>query len=191
MNNPKTMAAIAALLISLNATAQFKLPINNAFRSDVQKVVADYPHQFHSIRGEVLTTNPQTVEYACLLRPGGAQESTIVAYSSSDKPVYSWQATMLSTEDFYEAEQKYKWLYHQLKGLNVSYVADQYTLRGNYEMPNESISFTTSTLSVQAPPTPLQKLRVEVAMRYEFPDWKVSLLVYEKEKEDVEGSMMD
>lgn len=191
MKNVKTMSCIAILLMSLNAAAQFKLPINNALRSDVQKVVEDYPHQFNSIRGEVRATNPQTVEYACLLHPGGAQESTIVAYSASDKPIYSWQAVMLSTEDFNEAQQKYKWLFHQLKGLNVTYVSDQYTLRGNYEIPDESIGFTTSTLSVQAPPTPLQKLRVEVAIRYEFPEWRVSLLVYEKEREDVEGSMMD
>ncbi len=182
----KTLFTFSALLCLITASAQLRLAVPNSFRNDVQKVVEDFPHQFASLRGEEMVKNPQSVEYASLLIPNGAQQSTIVKYSSLNNSVYSWQALMLTTEDFEQAQKKYKWLYQQLRGMNVKYVADLYTLRGIYEVPDESRRFTTSVLTLQAPPTPLQKLKIEVSMEFEFPEWKVSLLVYEKEREDVE-----
>jgi hypothetical protein len=32
----------------------------------------------------------------------------------------------------------------------------------------------------------LKKMKVEVSMQFEFPEWKVLVLVYEKEREDTE-----
>lgn len=182
----------AASLCSLATHAQLRLPIPNAFRSDVQKVVADFPSQFAALRGDVRMTNPQTVEYASLVQIDKAEDCIITRYSSNAKPVYSMQAVMLHTEDFKEAEKKYKWLFTQLKGMNVKYVVDQYTLQGVYEAPAEERKFTTSTLAVAHPPQALQKLRVEVSMQFEFPEWKVSLTVFEKEKDDDEmGDIAD
>lgn len=182
-NLPKCLLA-AALFCSVTSHAQLHLPLPNAFRSDVQKVVADFPSQFESLRGDVLMTNPQTVEYASLLQVDKAQECVITKYSSNIKPVYTLQAVMLRTEDFAEAEKRYKWIFAQLKGMNVKYVVDQYTLHGTYETPTEERKFTTSTLALANPPEPLQKLRIEVSMQFEFPEWKVALTVFEKEKDD-------
>ncbi|MER3464686.1 MAG: hypothetical protein C4329_10060, partial [Chitinophagaceae bacterium] len=90
------------LAFSLSAQSQFKLPslnpANNAFKADIQKVIEDYPHQFASLRGKVIEKNPQSVEYASLVKPQGAQESSIMRYSSNKKEVYTWQAVMLATE---------------------------------------------------------------------------------------------
>lgn len=189
--NQTTLLLAAAFLCSVTAQAQLRLPISNAFRSDVQKVVADFPSQFASLRGDVLITNPQTVEYASLVQVDKAEECIITRYSSNAKPVYSLYALMLSTENFSEAEKRYKWLYTQLKGMNVKYVVDQYTLHGAYEAPAEERKFTTSMLAVAHPPEALQKLRIEVSMQFEFPEWKVGLTVFEKEKEDEEQGELD
>lgn len=186
MKYPKTFITVSLVFASIVSSAQFKLPINNAFRNDFQKVVESYPHQFEEIRGEVVEKNPQSVAYASLLKPSGAQESMIMQYSSDQKAIYSWEAVMLTTEDFEEAEKKYKWLFNQLKGLNVKYVADLYTLRGTYEIPEESRKFTTSVLTLHEPPMQLQKLKVEISMRFEFPEWKVGMTVFEKEREDTD-----
>ena len=93
---------------------------------------------------------------------------------------------MMVTEDFEAASKKYKTLFHQLKGANVYYIKDQYTLKGNYDVAEESRGFATSTLALDNPPAPLQKLRVDINLQFEFPEWKVSLAVYEKEREDDE-----
>lgn len=175
---------MAALLLFSAAHAQVRLPINNAFRNNVQKVVEDFPSRFASLKGEELVTNPQTVQYASLLTMDQAESCIITQYSSSNRQVYTWQAVMLSTEDFNEAVKKYKWMYNQLKGLNVKYVVDLYTLRGTYEAPTEDRKFWTSNLVVADAPEPLQKLRIEVAMQFEFPEWKVLLTVFEKERDD-------
>jgi hypothetical protein len=177
---------LTMLLMAFNANAQLKLPGISSFRSDFQKVVEDFAHGFSSIKGEETVKNPQTIEYASKITPDGTTESTVTEYSTDGKPVYSWQALAISTESFAEAEKKYKWLFNQLKGMNVTYVVDQYTLRGKYEPPTEEIGFSTSELSLFNPPPPLRKLKVEVSMQFEFPEWRVSLLVFEKEKEDDE-----
>ncbi len=93
---------------------------------------------------------------------------------------------MLTTENFEEAVKKYKWLFHQVKGMNIKYVADQYTMGGKYEEPVQTLKFTTSVLAVAFPPSRFQKLKIEVSMHFEFPLWKVGLSVYEKEREDHE-----
>ena len=184
--NQAKLIAIGSILFFTSAKAQFKLPVNNALRSDVQKLVADFPHGFQSLRGDELVVNPQTVEYASLLKIDKAIECSIIRYSSNSKPVYSWHAVMLSTEDFEEAAKKYKWIFNQLKGMNVTYTVDKYTLKGTFEAPEESRKFMTSVLTVIAPPSPLQKLKIEVNMNFEFPEWKVTLDVFEKEKDDNE-----
>ena len=168
------------------ASAQLKLPVNNALRSDFQKIISAYPQHFDGVRGEIINQNPQSVEYVSNIKVGNAEECTVIKYSSGLKPVYSWQGMMFRSEDFEEASKKYKAVFIQLKGLNVFYVKDQYTLRGEFEEADESRKFTTSLLAPVNPPEPLKKLKIEVSLNFEFPEWKVNLLVYEKEREDDE-----
>ena len=70
--------------------------------------------------------------------------------------------------------------------MNVTYVEDQYTLDGKYEAPEESIGFAISTLTLANPPSPLKKMKIEVSLNFEFPEWKVGLSIFEKEREDDE-----
>lgn len=186
MKTTQLTVLLAALFCSFATYAQLRLPVTNAFRADVQKAVADFPSQFATLRGEVRITNPQTVEYASLLQVDKAEDCTITQYSANSKPVYSLHALMLSTEDFAEAEKRYKWLFTQLKGMNVKYVVDQYTLQGTYEAPAEERVFNTSTLAVAQAPEALKKLRIEVSMQFEFPEWKVAITVFERERDDDE-----
>ena len=84
------------------ASAQLKLGITSSFRSDFQKIMAEYPEHFESIRGEVINQNPQTVEYASQLKLTDAEECIITKYSSGGKPVYSWQALIFTSENYLE-----------------------------------------------------------------------------------------
>jgi len=193
MKSPLIVAIAFCLFTTANA--RLKIPVkgntNSGLRSDLQKVVEAVPYQFQDMRGKVVANSPRTVEYASLVKPAGAQETLIVKYSSEAKPVYSWQSVLLTTEDYEEAAKKYKTVYNQLKGMNITYVVDKYTLRGAYEAPDESRGFATSVLTPAHPPAALKKLKVEVSMQYEFPEWKVAVMVYEKEKEDEEQYMDD
>ncbi|GAA4338860.1 hypothetical protein [Flaviaesturariibacter amylovorans] len=183
------LAALAgAFLLSLSAIAQNRTSsdVSPSFRGDVQKVVADFAHGFSSIRGRQLDHDPQTIEYASLVRPEGSKETSITQYSAHGKPVYSWQTVLLRTEDYADAAKKYKWAFGELKGMNVRYVVDQYTLEGKLDKPDESRNFASSELRLAHPPEPLRKLKVRVQLQYEMPEWKVSIMVFEQEKEDDE-----
>lgn len=198
MKCPRLLTAVTAILLCSSASAQLglkfpavkssssSLPLSSSFRNDIQKVVDEYPRHYASIRGEVINKNPQTVEYASKVKPEGVQDASIMKYSALGKEVVTWQSTVLVTEDYEAAAKKYKWLYQQLKGMNIRYVADQYTLRGPYAEPDESVGFATSVLTPDHPPVPLARMKVEVQLSFEFPEWKVSLLIYDKEREDEE-----
>ncbi|MCU7552775.1 hypothetical protein OCK74_26895 [Chitinophagaceae bacterium LB-8] len=191
MKRKLPLTALITVFITFSTSAQFKaitshLPVTNSVKGDIQKVVADFPYHFQNIRGEMLDKGPQSIEYASTLKVGDLKQCSIMQYSSGTKYIYSWQAMMLINEDFETAAKKYKSLYQQLKGSNVYYVKDQYTLKGDYDAADESKGFATSTLALADPPAPLKKLRIDINLQFEFPEWKVSLVVYEKEREDDE-----
>ena len=186
--------------ISSFAQTQFRLPsfksspaAASSFQINIQRIVADYPNQFDHIKGEVVEQNPQSVVYQSLIVPVGAEGPTITQYSSKKRAVYSWQAEMLSTEDFDQAAKKYKSLFNQLKGTNVVFNASHnYYLQGTYEEADESKKFTNTILNFATREEPMNKLKVEINIQYEFPEWKVNLLIYERERADDErGNIFD
>ena len=186
MRNIRSKLLILTLFCFDSLHAQLKSPLNTGFQNDIKSVVAEFPNRFVSLMGPVMASNPQTASYASLVALKDAESCTVTRYSSGVRPIYSWQALILRTEDFVVAAKKYNWLFHQLKGMNVTYVVDQYTLGGTYAPPTEEKKFSVSELTVVRPPDALKKLRIEVAMQYEFPEWKVMVQVFEREREDDE-----
>lgn len=186
IRRPKLILIVFALA-GLSSQAQLKFPVtNNDLRTNLSKIISDYPNQFAALKGDTLSSNPQTIEFTSRLEFKGAEQNTIVEYRSS-KPVYSWQAVMLNTEEFEEAAKKYKWLCNQLKVMTVKLEGGyDFTLSGNYEAPEESRKFMSSIFKLTPNASNMPKLKIEATMQFEFPEWKVSLLVYEKEREDNE-----
>lgn len=180
------LLTLATLTLVFIGHAQVKFPVtNNDLRTNLQKVLTDFPNQFVNIKGDVIVENPQSTDYASTLNFTSAESNSITQYSGA-KPTYSWQATMLTTEDFDEASKKYKWLFNQLKAMTVKVGDYSYTLNGEYEAPEESKKFTTTTFNLIPAATNLPKVKIEASMQFEFPEWKVSLVVYQKEREDNE-----
>jgi hypothetical protein len=167
--------------------AQSKLNIFKtapSIKPDIERVVNDYYGRFFHFLGEKIDENLNTIEYKSKLLPQGAIESTITQLKNQ-RNVFSWQALMLSTEDFEKAVEKYKELYRQLNGSSISvYGERQYKLKGDYDTPDESRSFASSILEPDVKEKYLRRLKVEVAMNYSLPNWNVKLLVYEKEADE-------
>jgi hypothetical protein len=181
------------LITAVSAQAQIRVPVtNNDLRTNLSKVVSDFPDGFPTLKGEVVDDNPQTVEYRSLLDFKSAETNSITRYKSL-RPVYSWQAAILSTEDFDEAAKKYKWLCGQLKVMTIKMEGGvSFTLSGNYEEPTETKKFFSSVYKLTPNASSMPKLKIEASMQFEFPEWKVNLLVYEKEKEDKDrGDIME
>ncbi len=189
---PKLIGLIL-LVCGLQTSAQFKLsklprvPVtNNDLRINLQKVIADFPNQFAELRGDTLELNPQTVEYASRLEFGMAPMNSIMEYRGLE-PRYSWQAQIISTEEFEEASNKYDWLCKQLKVMTIKLDGGYtFSLNGNYEAPDDARGFSSSIYKLTPNASNMPRLKIEVSMQFEFPEWKVNLSVYEKEREDHE-----
>lgn len=180
---------LLCFFLSLTASAQFKLPglSNGDVRQALEKVISDFPKNFSTLKGEMLDNDPQTVHYASLLEFKTAETNTIIEYSGKE-PVYSWQAQMLSTEEFTAAEKKYRSLYKDLKGMTLVLNRDySYGLEGEYDAPDEGRKFATTLFRLTPNATNLPKIKVELSMQFEFPEWKVYLSVFQKEREDNES----
>ncbi|CAN5369658.1 hypothetical protein BH20BAC1_BH20BAC1_20010 [soil metagenome] len=175
------------LTISLCAAAQTKtqgIKIANPLVADIEKVAKDYFENFAGILGEKISETTNTVEYTSNVTPQGALESTILQIKSLDNS-YSWQAVMMTTENFAEAAKKYKELYHKLNGVHLTLQNRKvYQVQGAYDSPNESKSFASSLLEAKGLTENSQRFIVEVALNYLMPDWTVKLYVYEKEDDD-------
>ena len=184
----KTLAGIAMLFAFLNANSQLSTVTNGSISPDIKKVIEDFPNNFSNITGSLIIQNPQSADYTCNLSMHGVEECTITKYSATKKDICSWQALMLTTENFDEAKRKFRFLYGQLNNLTVG----SSLLSGVYENPVEEKKFTSVTLSFNSEKEPLSSLKVEIVMESEIMEWKVKILVYNREKGDEErGKIID
>ncbi|MCX6315911.1 MAG: hypothetical protein NTW29_01365 [Bacteroidetes bacterium] len=180
------LITISAFITSV-AAAQLKLPAINGVSADVKKVIEDYPNRFINLMGEIKSQHEQSTDYECNFKVNGAEEAFITRYSAK-KEVCSWEAVMLTTESFEKAKQKFRALYNQLNHLGVNLGTGKvFHLKGTYEAPEESMKFTSVLFSIEPGQEALNKIKVEVVMQYYAPmDWKVKVLVYDREREDDE-----
>lgn len=169
------------------ATSQVRFPGTSPLSSDMKKVIRDYPHHFASLQGAVIEENPQSVNYACNFQVDGAESSSITRYSSKDNDVFSWQALMLTTEDFETARKKFRSLFNSLNNLSVKMdYGDTFYLTGKYDSPVEEKKFTSVILTFEKADRIIQKMKLEISLQYEMLEWKVRVLIYEKDREDDE-----
>jgi hypothetical protein len=189
----KTLVAFTiAVSLTTISTAQLRIPGTNNVAPDIKKVIQDYPNHFQNLQGELIIQNPQSSDYQCNFKVSGAEEATITRFVSK-KNISSWQAVMLTTESFEEARKKFKSLFSQLNNLTVKMEStDAFHLKGVYESPVEEKKFTSALLSFANADDAMKKLKVEIVMQYELMEWKVKVLVYDREREDNErGSVVE
>jgi hypothetical protein len=170
-----------------NAGAQSKLPVLKfavTITPDVLKVARDYYDHFFNIKGEKISETESTIEYKSKIVPQGALESTITQMRNL-QDVYSWQAIMLNTDDYDKAVTKYKQIYRQLNGASLV-MNDGKTckIRGPYDAPDDGRAFASSILEPDVPEKYLQRLKIEIGLNYNMPEWSVRILEYEKESDE-------
>jgi hypothetical protein len=180
-----------SLFIFSTAHSQLHLPAtNNHLRNDIAKVLQDYPNKFKNLAGDTLLQNPQVISFTSTIQADGAEECSVEKYSAGKKDVYSWQALMLTSEDFEEAIKKYKKIYTQLNNVPLKIDKDKsFRFSAEYEPPAEERKFNSILFAAAEPE--MKKLKLELNMRFEFPEWKIRILVYEREREDDERGRLD
>jgi hypothetical protein len=187
----KTVKSLLLIIVistlCLSSFSQLRLPLANALAIDIRKIIREYPHQFSSLQGNIIEENPQATSYNCTIKVAGAETSTITKYSSNKRKVYSWQALMLTTDDFEAAKKKVRALYSQFNQLGVKMdYGETFYLGGKYETPVEEKKFNSVILMFENPDQNTYKMKLEISMQYELLEWKVRVIIYEHERDDDE-----
>jgi hypothetical protein len=179
----KTLALFTIFFFStVIANSQIKLATANTIAADVKKVIDDYPNHFDNILGDMIIQNPQSANYQCNFKVEGAEECIITRYTGKKNSVSSWQALMLTTESFEAAKKKFRSLYSQLNNLSDKSMH----LKGVYESPVEEKKFSSVLFSFTPADEATKKLKVELVIEADGMDWKVKVLVYDRDREDDE-----
>jgi len=183
-----TVLFAICILFSIFSQSQpsLKLPTTSPLPGDIKKLVADYPDRFSNVLGEEIAKNPQSTDYNCSVKVFGAENSVITLYSSASGNKCSWAGEMLVTENFNEAKKKYKTLYAQLNNILVADAAGSFHFKGKYDEPTEAKKFAGSVLAPDKTVPGFTALRMEISLQYELLEWKVRILLYDKEREDNE-----
>ncbi|MEO6837468.1 MAG: hypothetical protein ABI261_01115 [Ginsengibacter sp.] len=156
-------------------------PLTSAtsIKSVVEKVARDYYQNFNNIKGDTLNQTGSTIEFKSKISPAGSIETSIIKYI--DPYSYTWQSTMFESEDYQSAVDKYKEYFRQLNNCTLTfYDKTSYKLSGNYDVPDENRSFSSSILQLDSSNRDLRLFKVEVALNYMMPTWTVKVMIYEK-----------
>jgi len=192
MLQARTTTLFLSLCFSFFSLYAQVFPVKNAFQTGLANIAGHYPNQFKEIAGEVMKENPQSIDYRSLLTLKDAEECIVTKFSAKGKEVYSWQAIMLTTDDFEEALKKFKSLYNSIQHLAVNINGTSTKLGGEYIKPVEEKKFNSIIFTAPDKHENLKKFRVELTLQSEFMDWVVKVLIYEKEREDDErGEIID
>ena len=188
MKSVKLLVLFTSFFIAITSNAQIKLPtLTNTIQPQLEKIVKDYFNHFANIRGEETGENPQTIDYSSSVKLNGSEECSITKYSSAKNEVWSWQAVMLTTEDFETAKKKFKSLYSQVNNLSVHFEnQDACSFKGDFENPTEAKKFTSVIFSAPENNKIIGPLKIELTMEYKMVEWEVRIMVYGKEREDNE-----
>ena len=181
------LLGIVCFMSGLQAQAQIKFPVtNNDLRTNLTRVISDFPNGFTTLKGDTIEVNPQSIEFSSLLDFRMAPENAITQYTAV-QPVYSWHASLITSEEFEDAAKKYNWLCNQLKVMTIKLDGGySFTLSGNINKPDDGKKYTSTVFKLTPGASHLPKLKIEAVMEFVFPEWKVNLVVYEKEREDHE-----
>lgn len=185
MSPARTLALLVAFLFFYQFLPAQLLPVKSGLQADLAKVVSDYPSHFKNLAGELIAENPQSTDYTSLLELKDAEACTVTKFSASGREVYSWQALVLTTENFEEASKKYRSLFHSIQNLSATIGEQKVVFKGTFVKPTESLKFNSVVFDCTGEET-WKNLKIEITLQTELLEWVVKILVYEKEREDDE-----
>ena len=146
----------------------------------LQKVIQDYPNRFQNIRGQVITSFPETTDYQSNVEIPGAINSVISHYRASNKEVYSWKSTVFVSESFDVASKQYTDLFNQIRNTIIRVDGEKpFILIGTLEKPSSSRKLTSTRFQLYSAASVMQQLNVMLTLEHAVTEWNIKLTVYD------------
>ena len=156
-----------------------------AFPTVIDGVLRDFPNNLRNITGDLILAQGETETYASALALPDAKGCQITRYHSTHDTTVSWQAAMLTTDDFAHADQAYRALYQKLQQCYIQLVDGTVVyLKGSWEPAKDGAPFTTSTLKLSVDDQRYRELRVELELVYQLAEWGININIYNKRDKD-------
>ena len=148
----------------------------------VERIVSEEPTRLVRLRGELLANNPEAVDYESILKLQGADNCVISVFNTPGDTTACWKATLPAIDDFETAKKTYRSLFESLRAARISslhpgitYRLDGSFLAASEEKASNSIEFTLTPDEQE-----FKKIRVQILMNYDMPEWNLSVQIYEK-----------
>jgi hypothetical protein len=156
---------------------------NTKTTAALQKVIADYPHQFKNIRGDRVAEHARAVDYKSQVEIAGSVNCIITQYSANAKDQYSWTCELFQSSNFEQAKTSFKDLYSQISNTIIKIEGEKpFILNGKYDAPDGEKKATTVRFGFLPAPGVVQQLKVELTLQYTT-TWKIVLTVYDQERQ--------
>ncbi len=147
-----------------------------------------FPANLRHITGELLLALGEFENYASMIELPGAEGCIVTRYHSAQDSTVSWQAKMLSSDEYGKAEAQYRTLYQQLQNCPVNLIDDSVAyLSGVWEPSKEESSFTTSSFRLHTSDPRYDEVKVELELVYQLADWAVHINIFTKKRDDEVG----
>lgn len=181
------LVTFAPVLFSATLSAQGVF--SNKTQVVLEKVIQDYPNHFYNIKGELIGQAMQTARYRSTLQLPGSSSSTITLHTSSGFAGSGWACTVLETDSFEAAKNRYSEIYGQLSNsIITSGNQKTFILSGQYEAPTEDHQSTCIVFSLLPGVGDMKNLKVDLSLREEEKVWKITLSVQDKD-DQAQGAM--
>jgi hypothetical protein len=187
MKNILTLLLILFSGITCLAQGVFR----NQTNYTLEKVVQDYPRQFKGIRGELLSSGQGSAEYKSTITIPGSVSTSIIQTTAAQKPSVCWQSVVYAGNEFSPARKRFEELFTQIKNTIIKPEgANAVIVNGMYINPSEDNTFTTIQFDLLPASAPIQKLNIDLMLKNTGGQWKIVLLVHDKDRNEPEAMVV-
>jgi hypothetical protein len=169
----------------MTVLASYVSHAQQTFPGVIDAVLRDFPNNLRNITGELVLAQGEFENYASVLALPESQHCIITRWHSTQDTTVSWQAAMLTTDNFGKADRTYRELYQKLQQCYIQLADGTIVyLKGTWEPAKEGASFTTSTLRVAVDDQRYKDVRVELELVYQLAEWGVNINIFSKKPDD-------
>jgi hypothetical protein len=164
------------------ASAQIPDPSTLSLTDAVERVISEMPTRLAHLRGDLLASNPEAIDYSSLLLLKGADNCTISVFNTPGDTTACWKAELPVLEEFGQAKKAFQTAYESLHRARITQLHPGvvYKLQGAFLEADETKQTNSIEFTLDPAGEEFHKVRVQILLSYTMPEWHLSVQVYEK-----------
>ncbi|MFN4285731.1 MAG: hypothetical protein ACK4E8_07165 [Lacibacter sp.] len=172
------------LFVIFSAHAQNRSGALASVRPVLDQVVAQYPTNYSTLRGERLSSDPSTIVYTSNIKLPGAEEAKVLGYPGKKKTYWVWECKYREIEDLQELKRVYRALYNDISG-NALFKNpnSRYEPVAPYEAPAETQRLWSNLLRLSDRISPNNRLVIDLVAENVNFAWVIWVRVYDREQD--------